>query len=140
MNDSLPPAVYCDTTALAKLVFVEPESEDFTEFIEESSGQLASSQFGEIELMRAAGRIGQKAVDTALEILAQTILLPLTSSIRLRASYLQPPLLRSLDAIHLATAMEILTDLECLVTYDLRLAEAASAVGIRVMSPGAEPV
>ncbi|MBK5233888.1 MAG: type II toxin-antitoxin system VapC family toxin [Thermoleophilia bacterium] len=138
--ESLPPAVYCDTSALAKLVFDERESGEFAAFVDRSSGQLVSSQFGEIELMRAAGRIDSETVDSVLEILAQTILLPMTSSIQLRASYVRPPLLRSLDAIHLATAMEILVDLECLVTYDRRLAEAASEAGLKVVSPGAQPV
>lgn len=136
MNGSLPSAVYCDTSALAKLVLAEQGSVDFARFVEETSGQLVSSEFGEIELLRAANRIDDQAVNSALEVLGQTVLLPLTTSMRLRASFVSPAQLRSLDAIHLATAMEIITDLECLVTYNARLADAASVAGIRVVSPG----
>jgi predicted nucleic acid-binding protein len=59
----------------------------------------------------------------------------MTRSILHRAGQLDPPPLRTLDAIHLAAALDLGDDLEAMVTYDERLAEAAVANGIRVVAP-----
>jgi predicted nucleic acid-binding protein len=64
-------------------------------------------------------------------------LVELNESIRTRAAMLEPRSLRSLDAIHIATALDLMSDLEGVVTYDSRQAEAARAVTLVVFSPGA---
>ena len=51
-------------------------------------------------------------------------------------SFLEPVTLRSLDALHLATALGIYSDIEYFLTYDVRLADAARHVGFHVVSPG----
>jgi len=128
--------IYMDTSALVKLVAREDQSADIRQFLNQPSAQVVSSQITEIELLRAIARHDEGLTNLGLEILAQTVLLPMTTSMRLRASYLKPEPLRSLDAIHVATALEIQSDLEYFVTYDKRLLEAASSVGLRVVSPG----
>ena len=60
----------------------------------------------------------------------------LDASLASAAGRLAPPALRSLDAIHLATALDLVLDLEAFVTYDARLAEAAAAAGMATVSPG----
>lgn len=127
---------YFDTSALAKLVLQEPESEDLERYIADSSHQAVGSQICEVELIRAVLRLDPLLLDSALEVLAQTVLLPMSTPIRLRASYLKPETVRSLDAIHVATALEIQTELDGFLTYDLRMAEAGIEAGLRVMSPG----
>jgi uncharacterized protein len=128
--------VYLDTSALVKLVLHEEQSDDLRRFLDETSSQPASSEIAEVELLRAIARHDDQLTDRGLEILAQLVLLPLTPSMRIRASYLAPFALRSLDAIHVATALEIQTDLDCLVSYDERICRSASDVGIKVASPG----
>lgn len=129
--------VYFDTSALAKLVLNEPESAELSRFVEESAGQPVSSVISDVEMVRAVLRSDPSLLDTALEVLAQLVLLPAMDSIRLRAAYLAPTSLGSLDALHLATALEIQTDLKLVVSYDNRLLEAAGKAGFGVISPGA---
>ena len=57
--------------------------------------------------------------------------------IRERASLLEPVTLRSLDALHLSTALELGDDLDSVVTYDARMTEAAASIGLQVVAPGA---
>lgn len=132
------PAMYCDTSALAKLVLAEEESRSLKSAIDSSGCQLASSVISEVELFRACRRNSIDLVETATQVLAQVVLLPLTTSMILKASEVEPAGLRSLDAIHLATALEIFKDVESFVTYDKCLAAAGRDAGLRVMSPGAD--
>lgn len=128
--------VYLDTSALVKLIVQEDHSDEVGRYLDDPACQAVSSEITEVELLRAINRQDSQLMNRGLEVLAQTVLLPLTTSMKLRATYLDPTTLRSLDAIHVATALEIQTDLECLVSYDHRLLESASAAGLRVMSPG----
>ncbi len=65
------------------------------------------------------------------------VLLPIDDEILHAARRLDPRTLRSLDAIHLATALSLRDDVDVLFTYDARLTEAAAGAGLRVLSPGA---
>lgn len=114
----------------------EPESPDMFRFLEESDDQPVSSVISDVELIRAVLRQDSKQLDRALEILAQLVLLPITESIRSRAAYLSPARLGSLDAIHLATAIELHSDITMLLSYDNRLVEAARDAGLTAVSPG----
>jgi len=71
----------------------------------------------------------------ARAILDSLVLLTLTTTVCERAAMLEPELLRSLDALHLAAALEAGDELEGMVTYDQRMAEAARALGISVATP-----
>lgn len=134
---SLKDPIYADTSALVKLVINESESSSLAEHLRESNLQLTSSEITEIELLRAVARADPDQIPEALALLEQTVLLPLTSGIRRRAASLKPTLMRSLDAIHLATALEIQADLDTLVSYDNRMVEASRSAGIETRSPGA---
>ncbi len=129
--------VYFDTSALAKLVLNEPESAELHRFVEESPGQAVSSVISDVEMVRAVLRRDPSLLDLTLEVLSQLVLLPTMDSIRLRAAYLTPVSLGSLDALHLATALEIQTDLRIVVSYDNKLLKAAEIAGFKVVSPGA---
>lgn len=130
--------VYFDTSALAKLVLHEPESSEMERFVEGLAGQPVSSEISDVELVRAVLRQDPSGLDIALEVLGQLVILPTTESIRLRAAYLAPTSLGSLDALHLATALEIQVDLQSIVSYDNRLCDAARELAINTVSPGVQ--
>lgn len=136
MNSEMDPT-YADTSALVKLVINEKESESLAEHIRASSLQLTSSEIAEVELLRAVARVDRDRIPEAVALLERTVLLPLTSEITSRVASLKPTSMRSLGAIHLATALEIQADLEGLVSYDERMVEASRAAGIETCSPGA---
>jgi predicted nucleic acid-binding protein len=71
----------------------------------------------------------------ARAVLESLILLILSTEVCERAALLEPEGLRSLDALHLAAALEVGDDLQGLLTYDRQLAEGAAALGIEVISP-----
>ncbi len=125
---------YLDTSAFLKLLVAEPESDALRAWLADQ-GPTWSSHLLRTEALRASLRLGidQRAVDEALE--AVSLILPAVSTF-LTAGTVRPPTLRSLDALHLASALELGGDLEGLVTYDVRLAGAASAVSLTVVAPG----
>ena len=88
------------------------------------------------ELLRAARKLTPAHVQVAREILSSIQLIRLGERIFEQAGQLDPPALRSLDAIHLASALDLSHDLEGIVTYDAGLAEAARHNGVAVASPG----
>lgn len=124
---------YLDTSALLKLITVEEETTALRAWFSSQDG-IWSSQLLYTEALRAAARlgIGTDLVEDALDIIS--LVLPSVTTFS-TAGRLQPPALRSLDAIHLATALELGDDLEGLVAYDARLVEAARAVSIEVVTP-----
>lgn len=86
--------------------------------------------------MRGARRFGGGVESAARALLATVSMLPVETSLLEVASVLAPPAVRSLDAIHLASALSIRDDLTAFVAYDLRLIEAARDRGLPVVSPG----
>lgn len=123
---------YADASALVRLVIAEPESASMSAFIE-SFDEVVTSRVGIIETRRTAlrreGPIG--LLDT---VLASVGALELDAAIAATAAVLEPSTLRTLDAIHLATAMA-LYHVDAFVTYDARLAESARALGLPVATP-----
>jgi predicted nucleic acid-binding protein len=99
-----------------------------------SHGPVWSSQLLQTEALRAGVRlgIGTDVVEDALDTVS--MVLPSATTFFV-AGRLPPPALRSLDAVHLATALEIGDDLEGMVAYDDRLIEAARAGSIEVITP-----
>jgi predicted nucleic acid-binding protein len=124
---------YFDTSALAKLILDEEESPRISEFLKTHQVSLVSSQLSEVELVRAVSRAKPSNRPKAKELLGRTVLLPISSSIREAAAALDPPSLRSLDAIHLATALEIKAHLAGVMTYDSRMREAAKGLDLPVV-------
>ena len=87
------------------------------------------------ELIRAVRRSAPDRLLQARAVLDSLTLIEVTPSIFEQASRLDPPASRTLDAIHLAAALDLGDDLDSLVTYDDRLAEAASQNGIPITAP-----
>jgi predicted nucleic acid-binding protein len=124
---------YVDASALVKLVLDEPDSPAMFRWYVESR-RIATSRIGVIETRRAAAR-GVHDPDRLRVILATVDVIEVLESIVERASSVAPPALRTLDAIHLATALALVPDLDAFVTYDDRLADAARSLGLPVVRP-----
>jgi uncharacterized protein len=124
---------YLDTSAFLKLITVEEETTAMRSWFT-SHDAIWSSQLLYTEALRAGARlgIGTDLVEDALDTVS--LVLPSATTFS-TAGRLQPPVLRSLDAVHLATALEIGDDLEGLVAYDVRLLDAAREASIEVVSP-----
>lgn len=126
--------VYLDSSAFVKLVLPEPETPALLVALE-GVERLVASEILEIEVMRATCRGGGDTA-AARSQLAAVRLLPLSSEIRKRASELEPSSVRSLDAIHLATALSLGERLDGLYTYDERMSLAARQAGLDARAPG----
>lgn len=129
-------ALYLDSSALVKLIRSGRESTALGQTVREHEAVLTSSELAEIELIRAVRHRVPNLVEAAEGLLDRMVLLPITRPIRIRAKTLRPTAVRSLDAIHLATALEIAPRLGGLVTYDQRMIEAAESLGLPTTSPG----
>lgn len=125
---------YFDASAIAKLIHAERESLALVDFIEDPL-EATTSAISEIEVTRALRRHGIQPAEVA-EALRGFIVVAIDADIRARAAALDPPTLRSLDAVHLATAFAIGHTELLFVTYDDRLADAARAHGLSVAQPG----
>ena len=124
---------YLDSSALLKLVGHETATEALKRAVGELSSQ-ASSDLAVVEVGRRARHFGTAAEERARKVLARTRLRPIDRGILDLAAGLDPLGLRSLDAIHLATALT-LEPLDVFISYDRRLNEAAIAAGLTVESP-----
>ncbi|MBB5805305.1 putative nucleic acid-binding protein [Saccharothrix ecbatanensis] len=129
--------IYFDTSALAKLVLSEPETAALTAWLDARSEALrVSSSLARVELVRAVRAEGDAAIRQATLILVELDEMPMTTDLLDAAGALALPL-RSLDAIHLASALRIRTHLDAFVAYDKRLLTAADDMGLPTASPGA---
>lgn len=125
---------YIDTSAFIKLVRSEPESHALR--AELTTGEsLVSSALLLVEGRRAASRYGSVALVRARAALNAVTLLPIDDATLEAAAELGPPDLRSLDALHLASALSLGPDLGRLYCYDERLATAARELGLDVLGP-----
>jgi uncharacterized protein len=117
-----------------KLVLREAEEDALRVAMSEWDGYVSSALLG-VEAIRACSRHRRGYARDAREWLLDLALLPLEDALLDKATALKPPALRSLDAIHLATALSIRDDLGAFFTYDERLGEAADRHGLPVMQP-----
>ncbi len=125
---------YLDTSAFIKLVRSEPGSRALrAEMV--TGDALVSSALLLVEGRRAASRYGTVALVRARAALSTITLLPIDDATLETAADLEPPELRSLDALHLAAALSLADDLGCVYCYDARLATAARTVGLNVRQP-----
>jgi uncharacterized protein len=126
--------IYLDSSALVKMVIEEPESLALAQYLAGFLGDnRLSAAIARTELSRAVARHGA-AVENARTALARLNFVAVTTSVLDVAAAITPPELRTLDAIHLAAAMSV-PELRALVTYDRRLADAATDAGLVVVSP-----
>lgn len=130
--------LYLDTSALVKIVRPEPESAALRDWLATQPDQLlATSALAEVELPRALHRIGEiERLTRAAELLEDLLIIEIDTYVRRAAADLPEPLLRSLDAIHVASAHQLRPDLSAVLTYDRRMA-AAIDPAVTVASPGA---
>ena len=128
--------IYLDTSAAAKLVHPEAESAALAVFLAERiANPLVSSALLSPELVRAVSRYRPEFGARAMLLLQRVMTVPLTSDILASAATIGSPALRTLDALHLATAVTIASELDGFVTYDKRLADAAAALGLTLVTP-----
>lgn len=127
-------ALYLDSSAIVKLAVREPESAALRRWLRRKR-PLVSSALARTEVLRALLPAGEEAVGRGRAVLRGLALLRVNDRVLEAAGLLLPLALRSLDAIHLASARELGDELGSLVTYDDRLAEAARALGHRVAAP-----
>lgn len=128
--------IYVDSSALVKLVLPEAESSSMIEFAAKFD-TLVTSTIGAIEFRRAVKRHYAQQLWAVERVLAEMTILELSHEVRRTAELLEPTILGTLDAIHLASALVIREELEAFVAYDERLLEAARLAGIPTASPGA---
>ena len=127
---------YFDTSALIKLVVTEAETSALRHYLREIGGDtLFTAALTRTELIRAVRRVDVHALAAARRVLAGLATVNLTPAILDEAATLDPPLLRSLDGIHLAAAQRAGADLRAVVTYDARMSEAATLLGIPIAAP-----
>jgi len=127
-------SVYLDSSALVKLIVEEPESEDLRDFVGDRA--VVSSMIARTEVIRAVARTEPERVGAAEKVLGETSLIIADGPVAWAAAWVEPASVRSLDAIHLATAQRLEIGLEAIVTYDRRMADAARVAGMPVASPG----
>ena len=127
-------ATYVDSSALVKLAVEEPESAGLLRYLRRRR-PLVSSSLSRTEVARALLPLGETAARRGHEVLARVELIEVSDRALASAGALRHPWLRSTTAIHLATAQRLGTDLAGIVTYDERLAAAASAMGWSVATP-----
>ena len=126
---------YVDSSALVKTVVEEPESRALLRWLAEKD-RLVACELVRVETVRAVRLADPGAVARAREVAAALTLIRLDDSLYDLAAELEPASLRSLDAVHLAAALTLGSDLAGVVTYDMRMAEAASTLQLRVEAPG----
>jgi len=127
---------YVDTSAALKLLAEESDSQAFAQFYDDNADATwASSALLRIEVVRAVRRALPAALNDARDLLLAFDYVNIDDGIVLAAMDEPDRSLRSLDAIHLATARLFDSDLDGLVTYDERLGQAAIAAGMTVLSP-----
>ncbi len=128
------PAVYLDSSAIVKLAVLEPESDALRRHLRRRR-PLVSSALARTEVLRALLPSGETALAAGRRVLIRLDLVRVSDRVLTLAGALLPGELRSLDAIHLATAGRLGSDLGEIVTYDDRMSIAARAMGYRVSAP-----
>jgi uncharacterized protein len=127
--------VYVDSSAFVKMVIAETGSVAMRAYLRQAHTSLASSALLRTEGVRAVRREGPEALSAARQLLRAIDLIALDDSVLDAAAMLEPHNLRTLDAIHLATALAIGDDLDMIVTYDKRMTDSAMILGLPVVSP-----
>lgn len=125
---------YVDSSAIVKLVVAEPESKALRRYLARRQ-PLVSSALARTEVTRALMPSGEEAVTRGQDVLRRVQLLRVNDRVLSEAGRLEPTELRSLDAIHLASASQLGASVGQIVTYDERMADAAKAIGWSVASP-----
>lgn len=127
------PLIYVDTSALGALLVAQPETQALVDWLDHTAARLVSGDLLETELRRMAVREGcdQSQVSAILDGVS---LVAFDRATYRSAGFLPMPHLHALDALHLEAAIRL--DVDSVLTYDHRLADAAWSVGLDVIAPG----
>ncbi|HEY5112251.1 MAG TPA: type II toxin-antitoxin system VapC family toxin [Acidimicrobiales bacterium] len=129
--------LYFDSSAIVKVIQLETESPSLFEFLElHSEDQVVTSALARVEVARSLYGADQNCFALMKRHFSRMMTIAIDAEILERAASMLPGArLRSLDAIHLASAMAVGDGLRSVVTYDARMLDAARVVGLRVSSP-----
>ena len=130
-------SAYVDASAIIKLVVEEAESDALRRWLVRR--RVITGRIAIVEVGRAASRLGRLAASAAEQVLQAFEIVELDAGLAADAARIGPAALRSLDAIHLATALSVRSAAPVFVAYDQRLARAAEAAGFEVVHPGLGP-
>jgi predicted nucleic acid-binding protein len=125
--------LYVDPSAFVKLLVRDVESDALKAYLAGTS--LLTSAITPIEVGRSIRRRGLEGQVGDLELFIGVEIREIDMTVSERAASLQPVSLRTLDAIHLASAIDLRTELDGFVTYEARLADAARALRLPVVAP-----
>jgi predicted nucleic acid-binding protein len=128
-------ALYLDTSAFVKLIVDEPESAALRSFLAGHGTRRVSSALLRTEALRAVRHLGPDALATVRDGLRRVDLVGIDDRILDAAGMFEPQILRTLGAIHLATAMALGDDLEAILTYDDRMISGARLLGLTTATP-----
>ncbi|MGH2466718.1 MAG: type II toxin-antitoxin system VapC family toxin [Candidatus Limnocylindrales bacterium] len=132
-------ALYLDSSAFVKLIVDEAEAAALRRHLAATRARRTSSALLRTEALRAVRHLGPEALALAREATHRVDLIAIDDRILDAAGLLEPGIVRTLDAIHLATALALGDDLEAIVTYDQRMVDGARLLGLPVVSVGARP-
>lgn len=129
--------IYLDSSALLKLLLQEQETAALRAWLgERRYVPSVSSELAKVEVVRAMRGTDPARAAAARALLAGLELVPLNGAVIEQAAEVGDDRLRSLDALHLASALAIREDLSAFIAYDHRLNTAAEAAGLPLVSPG----
>ena len=125
---------YIDSSAIIKLIKLELESKALVDALPKT---ILSSTLARVEVIRSVTFHISESLEEALAVLAEIEMIPIDNAVITIAENLPPFMsLRTLDSIHIASALTVKSSIEGLITYDKEMIEAAEALGFRVLSPG----
>ncbi|THJ49169.1 type II toxin-antitoxin system VapC family toxin [Candidatus Frankia alpina] len=127
--------IYLDSSALVKLIHPELETRALRSWLAARPGVSVSSALAALEVTRALRRSDPAALPRVPGVLARVTLVPVEEPILVSAAALTDPLLRSLDALHLATALRLDVPSLVFISYDKRLSAAAAQERLNVAVP-----
>ncbi len=131
--------IYVDTSALLKRILAEPDSAALYDYLEQRRSQgLVSSILLTVEMRRVVQRGNPRLLPQVDLLLARVDQVDLSAAVIETAGRFPDPGLRSLDAIHLATALLLRDELTAVVSYDKRMVAVAHSEGLPVVSPGGD--
>jgi predicted nucleic acid-binding protein len=125
---------YLDSSAIVKLAVREAQSDALRSYVWRRR-PLISSALARTEVLRALLPAGEAGLAAGRRALDRIDLVRVNDRVLDTAGMLLPAALRSLEAIHLATAGRLGADLGVIVTYDDRMAAAARSLGYSVVAP-----
>jgi hypothetical protein len=131
--------IYLDSSAVVKMIRPEAESRDLVEWLNGRNEATVTSVLTEVEVPRALRRWSPAHLAAMPGVLARINRVEMDASVRATAGAYVADALRSLDAIHVATAEVLVASgkaVTAFVTYDTRQATAVAAAGIPVVAPG----